>query len=93
MASRLNISQNSYSRLEKEPESVPLTRLEEICQILEISLRDLIDVKGSNAYFSNNQAESQYAYGNIIIHNYPKELLDNVLGRLDRIEKNLKKTK
>lgn len=91
MANRLNISQNSYSRLEKEPESMPLTRLEEICQILEINLKDLIDSKESNAYFSNNQAESQYAYGNIIIHNYPKELIENVMNRLERIEENLKK--
>lgn len=91
MADHLNISQNSYSRLEKEPENMPLTRLEEICKILGISLKDLIDGKGSSAYFSNNQAESQYAYGNIIIHNYPKELLDNVMNRLEKIEENMKK--
>ncbi|MCP4460638.1 MAG: helix-turn-helix transcriptional regulator [Cytophagales bacterium] len=93
MASLLNISQNSYSRLEKDPKNMPLTRLEEICQILEINLKDLIDGKESSVYFNNNEAEYQNSYGNIVIHNYPKELMDSVMIRLERIEENLKKSK
>lgn len=91
MAYQLNISQNNYSRLEKEPENMSLKRLEEICKILEINLKDLIDRKELNVYFNNNQAESQYAHGNIIIHNYPKELIENMLSRLENVEKSLKK--
>jgi len=91
MALKLGMAQNSYSKIENNPDSIPLKRLEEICQILEINLKDLIDSKESSVYFNNNNAESQYAYGNIIIHNYPKELMDNVLGRLEKIEENLKK--
>jgi transcriptional regulator with XRE-family HTH domain len=91
MASQLGMTQNSYSRIEKEPESVPLKRLEEICKILEINLKDLLESKESNVYYNNQDTESQYAYGNIIIHNYPKELMDNVLSRLENIENSLRK--
>jgi len=89
MARRLNISQNSYSRLEKEPENMSLKRLEDICQILEIGLKEVIDSKDSNVYNNNNKIETQCAYGNIIIHNYPQELMEKILGRLEKMEEKL----
>jgi len=91
MASQLGMNQNNYSRLEKNPEGASLKRLEDICGILEINLKDLLESKEANVYYNNQDTESQYAYGNIIIHNYPKELMDNVLSRLENIESNLKK--
>lgn len=91
MARRLNISQNSYSRLEKEPKNMPLKRLEDICEILEINLKDIIGVRESSVYFNKNKAEYQNSYGNIIIHNYPQELIEKMLDRLEKLEDKLNK--
>ncbi len=91
MARKLNISQNSYSRLEKEPENMSLKRLEDICQILEVGLREVIDSKESSVYYNKNEAEYQNSYGNIIIHNYPQELMEKMLDRLEKMEGQLNK--
>ncbi len=45
VASELGISQNSYSRLEREPAKLSLLRLDKLLNILEISWVDLLNDK------------------------------------------------
>jgi len=44
MAQKLNISQNTYSKIENGQIKITLDRLEEISQILEIPVEDLLRV-------------------------------------------------
>ncbi len=91
MASQLGMTQNNYSRIENNPETASEERLDDICEILKINPSEIRECDKTSISFNNNQAESQYAYGNIIIHNYPKELIESVLDRLEKIENNMKK--
>lgn len=50
MASRLSISQNAYSKLEREETEISVKRVYEIAEILEISVYQLLpEVKSSSA--------------------------------------------
>jgi len=49
MASRLNISQNAYSKLEREETELSVRRIYEIAEILEVSVYQLLpDVRSSS---------------------------------------------
>ena len=49
MASRLNISQNAYSKLEREETELSVKRIYEIAEILEVSVYQLLpDVRSSS---------------------------------------------
>ncbi len=52
IASRLNLTQQSYSRLEKNPESMTLSRLWDLAIILDVSLLTLLGEE--NMYFMQN---------------------------------------
>lgn len=49
MASRLNISQNAYSKLEREETEISVKRIYEIAEILEISIYQLLPEVRSGA--------------------------------------------
>lgn len=50
MASRLNISQNAYSKLEREETELSVKRVYEIAEILELSVYQLLpEVRSSSA--------------------------------------------
>lgn len=52
VASKLYITQQAYSRLEKNPESITLQRLRDLAKILDVSLLALIGEE--NMYFMQN---------------------------------------
>lgn len=52
VASKLYFTQQSYSRLEKNPESITLSRLRDLAKILDVSLLTLIGEE--NKYFIQN---------------------------------------
>jgi transcriptional regulator with XRE-family HTH domain len=52
VASKLFITQQSYSRLERNPESMTLSRLRDLAKILDISLLNLLG--DENMYFMQN---------------------------------------
>jgi transcriptional regulator with XRE-family HTH domain len=52
VASKLYITQQAYSRLEKNPENITLKRLRELAKILDTSLLSLIGEE--NMYFMQN---------------------------------------
>ena len=52
VATRLNLTQQSYSRLEKNPERITLSRLRDLAKILDVSLLTLLGEE--NMYFMQN---------------------------------------
>ena len=42
MAQQLSISQNAYSKIEREETDVPFSRLEQIAKILDVNVVELI---------------------------------------------------
>lgn len=59
MAERLNLSQNSYSKLERGLTSLTVKRLYEVAEILEISVQDILpDIKASNTAEKSDAAEN-----------------------------------
>lgn len=52
VAIRLNLTQQSYSRLEKNPENMTLSRLRDLAKILDVSLLTLLGEE--NMYFMQN---------------------------------------
>ena len=62
MAEKLQMSQSNYSRIENNELDVPFSKLQQIADILEISITDLIEFDAK--YFFNN-VHAQTINGNI----------------------------
>ena len=61
MASRLNISQASYARLESQEIKLSIERLQQIADILETNISSFFD---SSKLTIQNQTNNEGAYGN-----------------------------
>ena len=53
VASRLNISQQNYSQLEKKPEKLTIQRLEQLAQIFNVDVSQLLPSKKENIPLEN----------------------------------------
>jgi transcriptional regulator with XRE-family HTH domain len=62
MADKLQMSQSNYSRIENNDLDVPFSKLQQIADVLEISITDLIEFDAK--YFFNN-VHAQTINGNI----------------------------
>jgi len=62
-------------------------RLHKIAEILEVKLKDLLNTSGSNFYQYDNQHANGPNHGNIIINNYPVELLERIEVSLEKLLK------
>ena len=78
MARELGLTQTSYSKIEKNASETSLDRLRKIAEILEFKLEDVLSTSGSNFYMYENQHANAPNHGNIIINNYPVELLEKI---------------
>lgn len=65
MASKLNISQNSYSRIESENVKVTTDRLKEIANLLEVPSEYLISDERPMLTFNTNNNSIEKFYGNV----------------------------
>ncbi len=99
MADRLNISQSTYSRFEKDDSDLTLSQLNKIAEVLEVKPNDLISF--DEKYVFNNYGEiKENQYGNIQ-NQFPIEmkklyennikLLEDKIHRLEDIIAQLKK--
>lgn len=64
MANRLNVSQSTYARFEKDDNDLTLSKLEKIAEVLEIKIEDLINF--SDKYVFNNHTSSISNQGYIV---------------------------
>lgn len=59
MASKLNITQSNYSKMERDEIDINMSRLEDISKVLQIDLNELINFDEQNVFlFHNNKAVS-----------------------------------
>jgi transcriptional regulator with XRE-family HTH domain len=65
MASNLNISQNSYSRIENENVKISTDRLKEIASLLEVPSEYLISDQSPSLTFNNNNNKIDKFYGHV----------------------------
>ncbi len=86
MAQKLNINQSQYSRIEKNASDISIEKALKICETLEISISELLDEKQVSVSYFHNRDSSHASNGNIIIHNYPKDVFEKILERLDKLE-------
>jgi transcriptional regulator with XRE-family HTH domain len=80
MADKLNISQNTYSKIETGGIKLTVDRLKDISGILEIPIEDFLNDDSQTFNFNNNQV----AYGYInSLHQDNKELTQKTLKALN----------
>ena len=80
MAAELDISQRTYSKLEREETELDWGRLQHIAQILKIEPVDLISFEDGLVFTNCNQS------GKINrIHNFPQELKEQYENRIKNL--------
>jgi transcriptional regulator with XRE-family HTH domain len=91
MASKLNISQNGYSKIEREETDVQFSRLVQISQALEIDLLDLIAFDGQRLLFnvSNTNNHTGFAYLNNDLPTILKEVGKQYEARIEAQQKEI----
>jgi len=91
MASRLNISQASYARLESQEIKLSIERLQQIADILESNISSFFD---SSKLTIQNQTNNEGAYGNGYVENLyieNKETLKKFIQSLEDEIEHMKK--
>lgn len=75
MAEKLNVSQSTYSRFEKDEGDLTISQLHKIAEVLDVKVNDLIAF--DDKYVLNNYGEiKENQYGNI--QNYFPEKLEKL---------------
>ncbi len=81
MADRLNISQNTYSKLENGGIKLTVDRLKQISEILETPIEELLSVDTNVYNFNNSHVEKFYGYIETLQEDN-KELTTNTMNFL-----------
>jgi transcriptional regulator with XRE-family HTH domain len=100
MAEKLNMSQNGYSKIERDETDVSFSRLVQISQVLEVNLLDLIAFDGQKMLFNisntHNQNGTAFFDGS---HTFVQELqrmyesrITDLQKEIDRLHSLLEKT-
>jgi transcriptional regulator with XRE-family HTH domain len=84
MASNLNISQNSYSRIENETVKLSTERLKKIADILDVPIEYLINLEAPIYNFNNEYASIQYSGHFENIYDSQNDLLKKTIDLLER---------
>jgi transcriptional regulator with XRE-family HTH domain len=84
MAQQLNVSQSTYSRIEKDDGDLTITQLEQISRILEVKVEDLINFNEKFVFnnYTANQANQGYIVNNI--SPVEKELYEKHIHTLEK---------
>lgn len=93
MASKLNISQNGYSKIEREETDVQFSRLVQISQVLDVNLLDLIAFDGQRLLFnvSNTNNQTGVAYLNNDLPTILKEVGKQYESRIEAQQKEIER--
>ena len=92
MAHKMNITQGSYAKIEKENTKLTLERLQQISEILELDMSSFINTSKQNVF---NQQNNETALGYIENYNQKddKLLLEELINTLKNQNEDLKKDK
>lgn len=94
MAQQLSISQNAYSKIEREETDVPFSRLEQIAKILDVDILDVIGFDEKKLFFSISENKDNSSNGLIIntgLNEKEKIIYDQMINQLKDEIKYLKK--
>ncbi|MCU0444918.1 MAG: helix-turn-helix transcriptional regulator [Microscillaceae bacterium] len=101
MADKLSMSQNGYSRIERDETDVPFSRLVQIAKALEVELLDLITFDGDKLLLNQSFNDNSLANGIGYQHNqglaeaerklYESRITD-LQKEIDRLHSLLEKT-
>ncbi len=90
MAQQLNVSQSTYSRLEKEDGDLTVSQLNRIAELLEIKVDDLINFN-EKIVFNNYATANQGYIINQNLSNKERELYEKTIklleGKIEFLEK------
>jgi len=85
MAEKLGMTVNGYGKIERDESDVSFTRLNQIAQILEISVPELVNLDNQKLIYSFNISHSQIET-NQNIASYTENGLNH---RIDKLEKEI----
>lgn len=88
MADKLNVSQSTYSRFEKDDTDITISQLNKIAEVLDVKINDLISF--NDKYVFNNYGEiKENQYGNIQ-NNFPIEMKNLYEKTIQLLEEKIK---
>lgn len=82
MSERLNISQNTYSKIETGGIKLTVDRLKQISEILEISIEEILSNDTQSFVFNNSNIDKFYGYIEAV-HEDNKELIQTTINLLN----------
>ena len=89
VANKLEITQQAYSQLEKNPDSMSLKRLKDLSKILEVDIPTLLNETNSWILYNNNQSGG-YAATKMEFHGISDdkrdEIIKSLLQEIDRLK-------
>jgi len=91
IASKMNISQRSYSRIEKGEINLHLSKLSQICEILEVSITKALDFDESVLFKNSSPTEDESKLANKERELYEKQI-DHLKEEVLFLRNQLKKT-
>lgn len=83
MAERLNISQSTYSRLEKGEIKMDVERLGKIAEILEVPVEELLSPDSVVFHIGHNSGGSNGWYNHQLVQQFPQEIMQPLLDRFE----------
>lgn len=91
MAQMLKISQNQYSKIETGKIQLTISRLEKICEILEIDIKKMIELDDQNIYNHFNENNGNVANNDIHLYNDKiEEVYKELINQKESENKNIK---
>lgn len=82
MSNKLNISQNTYSKIETGGIKLTVDRLKQISEVLDVSLEDILNNESQVFNFHNSNIDKFYGYIETL-HEDNKELLQTTIKLLN----------
>lgn len=83
MAQKLNISQSTYSRFERNDCDLTISQLQDISEIFEIKIEDLLSFNEKLVFNNYHQANQGYNIFNNGLSSQEKELYEKQIQRLE----------
>ncbi len=89
MSNKLNISQNTYSKIETGGIKLTVDRLKQISEVLDIAVEDILNNETQTYNFHNSNIDKFYGYIETL-HEDNKELFQTTINLLNEQIKHLK---
>lgn len=82
MADRIGVGQSSYARFEKDDSDITISKLQQIADILEISIHDILDFNKS-FFLNNTSTNSNFNSPNSTVNDL--KLVEEIIKSKDKV--------